>query len=55
VWTAEPNLAKRHQVGWPVVLFLVFATVLAYLAKKQIWAENKREFAVEEAPRRKAA
>jgi ubiquinol-cytochrome c reductase cytochrome c1 subunit len=55
VWTAEPSLAKRHQVGWPVLGFLLFATILAYLAKKQIWAENKQEFAIEEAPRRKAA
>jgi ubiquinol-cytochrome c reductase cytochrome c1 subunit len=55
VWTAEPSLAKRHQVGWPVLGFLLFATILAYLAKKQIWAENKQEFAVEEAPQRKAA
>jgi ubiquinol-cytochrome c reductase cytochrome c1 subunit len=55
VWTAEPSLAKRHQVGWPVLGFLLFATILAYLAKKQIWAENKQEFAAEEAPQRKAA
>jgi ubiquinol-cytochrome c reductase cytochrome c1 subunit len=56
VWTAEPSLSKRHQVGWPVLGFLIFATILAYLAKKQIWAENKQEFAEEVRPaRRKAA
>jgi len=55
VWTAEPSLGKRHQTGFVVLGFLLFATVLAYLAKKQVWAENKREFAVEESPRRKAA
>lgn len=37
VWTAEPSLAKRHQTGWPVLGFLIFATLLAYLAKKQVW------------------
>jgi len=41
VWTAEPSLGKRHQTGWPVLGFLLFATVLAYLAKKQIWANAK--------------
>jgi ubiquinol-cytochrome c reductase cytochrome c1 subunit len=38
VWTAEPNLAKRHQTGWVVLGFLLFATVLAFFAKKQVWA-----------------
>jgi ubiquinol-cytochrome c reductase cytochrome c1 subunit len=37
-WTAEPTLVKRKSVGWAVTLFLLFATVLAWLAKKQIWA-----------------
>jgi ubiquinol-cytochrome c reductase cytochrome c1 subunit len=41
MWTAEPTLAKRHQTGWPVLGFLLFATILAYLAKKQIWADAK--------------
>jgi ubiquinol-cytochrome c reductase cytochrome c1 subunit len=41
VWTAEPTQDKRHQTGWPVLGFLIFATVLAYLAKKQIWAQAK--------------
>ena len=41
VWTAEPTLAKRHQTGWPVVLFLLFATILAYLSYRNIWADKK--------------
>ena len=32
-WTAEPTLVKRKSVGWAVTLFLLFATVLAWLAK----------------------
>ncbi|MEZ5681139.1 MAG: cytochrome c1 [Erythrobacter sp.] len=40
-WTAEPTLVKRKQTGWPVLIFLLFATVLAYLSKKQIWAALK--------------
>jgi len=37
VWTAEPNLESRHAAGLAVVIFLLFATILAYLAKRQIW------------------
>ncbi len=41
VWTAEPSLDKRKQTGWPVLGFLLFATVLAYLSKKEIWRDKK--------------
>ena len=41
VWTAEPNLAKRHQTGWPVLGFLLFATILTYLSYRNIWAGKK--------------
>ncbi|KRA81465.1 cytochrome c1 [Altererythrobacter sp. Root672] len=37
-WTAEPSLIKRKQTGWAVMIFLVFATILAWFAKKQVWA-----------------
>jgi ubiquinol-cytochrome c reductase cytochrome c1 subunit len=37
-WTAEPTLVKRRQTGWAVLAFLLFATVLGWLAKKQVWA-----------------
>ena len=37
-WTAEPTLVKRTQTGWAVLGFLIFATILAWFAKKQIWA-----------------
>ncbi len=40
-WTAEPKLIERKQTGWPVMLFLIFATALAYLAKRQIWSDVK--------------
>lgn len=42
-WTAEPTLEKRNQTGWAVLGFLLFATVLAYLAKKQVWADVKKK------------
>lgn len=41
VWTAEPTLAKRNATGWPVVLFLLIATVLAYLAYRNVWRNEK--------------
>lgn len=40
-WTAEPSMIKRKQTGWPVMIFLLFATILAYMSKKQIWAAVK--------------
>jgi ubiquinol-cytochrome c reductase cytochrome c1 subunit len=38
-WTAEPTLDKRKQTGWAVLGFLLAATVLAYLAKKNVWSD----------------
>ena len=40
-WTAEPTLVKRKQTGLPVLAFLLIATILAFMAKKQIWAAVK--------------
>jgi ubiquinol-cytochrome c reductase cytochrome c1 subunit len=43
VWTAEPNLERRHAAGLAVAIFLLIATILAYLAYQQVWYEAKRE------------
>ncbi|MES2698655.1 MAG: cytochrome c1 [Pseudomonadota bacterium] len=40
-WTAEPSLVDRIRLGWIVFGFLLFATVLAYLAKKSVWSQLK--------------
>lgn len=40
-WTAEPSLIQRKQTGWFVIGFLLFATTLAFLSYKQIWAGLK--------------
>lgn len=40
-WTAEPSLIQRKQTGWFVLGFLLFATALAFLSYKQIWAGMK--------------
>lgn len=39
-WTAEPKLEKRKQTGLAVLGFLLAATILAYLAKKNVWASK---------------
>jgi len=39
VWTAQPDLERRHAAGLAVVIFLLIGTILAYFAKQQIWHE----------------
>ena len=45
VWAGEPNLESRHAAGLAVAIFLAFATVLAYLAYRQLWYSAKRAVA----------
>ncbi len=42
VWTAQPDLENRHAAGLSIAIFLLFATILGYLAYRQIWYEAKR-------------
>ena len=46
VWAAEPSLTRRHSYGFAVVVFLLFGTVLGYLAYRNIWADAKRKVRV---------
>jgi len=41
VWTAEPKLVKRVQVGYAAFFFLLIFSVLAYLSYRNIWADKK--------------
>ena len=41
VWTAEPKLDKRHQVGFWWIGFLIYATILGYMAYRNVWAGKK--------------
>lgn len=40
-WTAEPELEKRKQSGFAVVLYLLVLTILLYLTKRRIWSRIK--------------
>ena len=41
MWTAEPKMMARKQVGFVSVLFLIVLASLLYLTNKQIWAPIK--------------
>jgi ubiquinol-cytochrome c reductase cytochrome c1 subunit len=41
IWTAEPKLQARHEIGLWFTLYLLLATVLAWLAYRNIWAGIK--------------
>lgn len=38
MWAAEPKLEARKSTGVGVLIFLIFGTVLAYMAYQNIWA-----------------
>lgn len=41
VWTAEPKLEDRHRTGVAVLIFLLIATALGYMAYQNVWAGRK--------------
>ena len=41
MWAAEPKMEARKSTGVAVLIFLLFATVLAYLSYQNIWADKK--------------
>jgi ubiquinol-cytochrome c reductase cytochrome c1 subunit len=43
MWTAEPKLNARKEVGFTAVMFLIVLSVLLYLTNKRIWAPVKRK------------
>ena len=46
VWTAEPNLERRHAAGIAVSIFLLLGSILGYFAYRQIWRDAKRKVRV---------
>jgi ubiquinol-cytochrome c reductase cytochrome c1 subunit len=41
VWTAEPKLENRHRTGVAVLIFLLIATALGFLAYRNVWSGVK--------------
>ena len=40
-WTAEPKMEARKSTGFAVVIFLLIASVLAFLSYRSIWADKE--------------
>ena len=38
MWTAEPHLETRHQIGFKAILYLIILTILVYFSMKRIWS-----------------
>lgn len=41
MWAAEPKLEQRKSTGLAVIIFLLFATGLAYMAYQNVWADKE--------------
>jgi ubiquinol-cytochrome c reductase cytochrome c1 subunit len=42
MWAAEPSLVTRKNAGIVTIIFLIFATIVAYMAYQQLWHGPKR-------------
>ncbi|MBF0444676.1 MAG: hypothetical protein HQL68_03740 [Magnetococcales bacterium] len=38
-WTAEPTMVERKTLGFKVLIYLVFFTIMLYAVKRRIWAK----------------
>ena len=38
MWTAEPHLEARHQMGFKAIVYLIILTILVYFSMKRIWS-----------------
>ena len=43
MWTAEPHLEARHQMGFKAIIYLIILTVLVYFSMKRIWSRVETE------------
>ena len=43
MWTAEPHLESRHQMGFKAIVYLIILTILVYLSMKKIWSRIETE------------
>jgi len=38
MWSAEPHLESRHQMGFKAIMYLIILTILVYFSMKKIWS-----------------
>ena len=38
MWTAEPHLEARHQMGFKAIIYLIILTALVYFSMKRVWS-----------------
>ena len=38
MWSAEPHLESRHQMGFKAIIYLIILTILVYFSMKKIWS-----------------
>ncbi len=38
MWSAEPHLEARHQMGFKAIVYLIILTILVYFSMKRIWS-----------------
>ena len=43
MWTAEPHLEARHQMGFKAIVYLIILTILVYYSMKRIWSRIETE------------
>ena len=43
MWSAEPHLESRHQMGFKGIVYLIILSVLVYFSMKRIWSRVESE------------
>jgi ubiquinol-cytochrome c reductase cytochrome c1 subunit len=43
MWSAEPHLESRHQMGFKAIVYLIIITILVYFSMKRIWSRVETE------------
>ena len=43
MWSAEPHLESRHQMGFKAIIYLIILTALVYFSMKRIWSRIESE------------
>ena len=43
MWSAEPHLESRHQMGFKAIVYLIILTILVYFSMKKLWSRIETE------------